>query len=71
MVGRLADFEGDLFTVAFSGVEAFSFVWPSYDEESGDINIDLDFTEIGDRNSLLGNYTVKISVTEPTNDGKQ
>ena len=46
-------------------------MWPSYDEESGDINIDLDFTEIGDRNSLLGNYTVKISVTEPTNDGKQ
>ena len=62
-VGRLADYEGDLFTVTFSGVEPFTFLWPSYDEKSGEINLDLDLTEIEDWSSFLGNYTVNILVT--------
>ena len=68
MLGRLADSEGDLFTVTFSGIEAFNFLWPSFDAESGDINLDLDFTETEDWGSLLGNYTIKIIVTELDDD---
>ena len=63
-VGRLADYEGDLFTVTFPGVDPSPFLWPSFDETSGEINFDWDFTAVEDWSSLLGNYTFNILVTE-------
>ena len=68
IVGTLADYEGDFFTVAFSGDEALNFLWPSYDDESGDIYFDFDLTEIEDWRSLLGTYTVTIIITEPDDE---
>ena len=64
-MGRIADVDGDQFSVKFTGHEPWSFMRPSFDESTGMIKLDVDLT--GDSDATTGIYSVNIEVNSSKN----
>lgn len=67
VIGKLADFENDPFTVEFAGTELFPFFRPSFDKQSGSIILDVDMTAVKDGTIAPGDYTITIAVNDSLN----
>ena len=64
-MGRIADVDGDEFSVKFTGHEPWSFMMPSFEESTGMIKLDVDLTS--DSDATTGIYSVNIEVNSSKN----
>ena len=65
-LGKLVDYEGDPYSVSFSGLEEVSFLQPWIDEQ-GYLNLDIDYDE-EDATAKNGIYKVQLQVNQTLGD---